>query len=521
MEGTELQRKGNDLVAVVFPSLLRDGQELQLVFRYAGDVLSEAGNGLLYVGERGTWYPNFGLNPAQFDLEFRYPANWTLVATGKPIPAAVAASQPTTDPDQMVSRWVSERPIAVAGFNLGQYTRSEARSGDVLVEAYGTKSLEKSFPKPPPEIVEVRPLSPNPQGPTSVVVLPPPPTPSPAHNTQAVADRAAKAVDHFSRWFGPYPYGSLALTQMPGAVSQGWPGLVFLSSQVFLTTEELNDLHHDSLTAILATQILEHETAHQWWGDLVLWSTYRDQWFSEGLANYSSLLVLEQQNPTQFHQVLDKYRSDLLSKTKNGEQMRDAGPVTLGQRLISSHFPGGYEAISYERGTWMFHMLRCMLRDAEATTHSRNGRTDSEEPFFRSLRKLRDRYAGKTITTRQLIEVFEADLPRPLWYQGHRSLDWFLDGWINGTAMPRLRTRGVRTVEKDRGVVVTGTLEQQDAPDALVTAVPVYAVISGRSPVLIGQVLADGAETSFRLNAPVGTRGVVFDPKETVLTTLK
>src|SRR3984957_554480 len=83
IEGTELRRKGNDLVTVVFPAPLVRGQELELHFTYAGDVLSEAGNGLLYVGERGTWYPNLGLSPAQFDMELHYPSNWTLVATGK------------------------------------------------------------------------------------------------------------------------------------------------------------------------------------------------------------------------------------------------------------------------------------------------------------------------------------------------------------------------------------------------------------------------------------------------------
>ena len=83
IEGTQLQRKGNDLVAVVFPAPLQAGQELKLRFNYAGEVLSEAGSGLLYVGERGKWYPSFGLSPAQFEMEFHYPANWTLVATGK------------------------------------------------------------------------------------------------------------------------------------------------------------------------------------------------------------------------------------------------------------------------------------------------------------------------------------------------------------------------------------------------------------------------------------------------------
>ena len=33
-----------------------------------------------------------------------------------------------------------------------------------------------------------------------------------------------------------------------------------------------------------------HETAHQWWGHIVLWRSYRDQWLSEGFAEYSGLL---------------------------------------------------------------------------------------------------------------------------------------------------------------------------------------------------------------------------------------
>ena len=45
LEGTELGRKGNDLVAVVFPAPLVPGQELKLRFHYAGEVLSEAGKG--------------------------------------------------------------------------------------------------------------------------------------------------------------------------------------------------------------------------------------------------------------------------------------------------------------------------------------------------------------------------------------------------------------------------------------------------------------------------------------------
>ena len=523
IEGTELRRKGNDMVAVVFPASLLPGQELKLRFTYAGEVLSEAGKGLLYVGERGTWYPNFGLSPARFEMEFHYPANWTLVATGKQVSGANGREAETNEEAgaDKVSRWTSERPIPVAGFNLGKYVRAEAKAGDILVEAYGTKGVEKSFPKVQAEVIEP-PVFPGVFTPRSMpptVVTPPPP--SPARDAQAVADRAAKAIASFSQWFGPYPYGSLALTQMPGNLSQGWPGLVFLSSFAFLSPQEQTDLHLDPVTRALDSQVLVHETAHQWWGDLVLWKSYRDQWISEGLANYASLLMLEQQNPAQFRQVLEKYRRDLLSKNKDGEWLRDAGPVTLGQRLESSHFPGGYEAISYERGTWLFHMLRSMLRDSEAASHSRKARANPEEPFFRGLRKIRERYAGKSISTEELVEVFEEELPRPLWYEKRPKLDWFLEGWIEGTAIPELETREIRIAEKNGVTTVTGMIVQKDVPEDLVTAVPVYAATAGNGLVFLGEVLADGRETGFRLTAPSGARKIVLDPKQTILSAPK
>jgi len=336
-----------------------------------------------------------------------------------------------------------------------------------------------------------------------------------------VADRAARAVESFSKWFGPYLYGSLALTQMPGDVSQGWPGLVFLSSFAFLSPEEQTDLHLDPVTRVLDSQVLVHETAHQWWGDLVVFKGYRDQWLAEGLANYSSLLVLEQQSPAQFRQVLEKYRNTLASKNKDGEWLRDAGPVTLGPRLVSSHFPGGYEAISYERGTWLFHMLRCMLRDAEAASHSHHGTTNPDEPFFRALRKARERYAGKSMSTRDLIQVFEEELPRPLWYANRHKLDWFVDGWINGTAMPELSTREVHITEQAGVTTVSGFIVQKDAPEDLVTAVPVYAETAANSLVFLGQVLADGQETSFHLTGPRNLHKILLDPQQTILTAPK
>ena len=192
----------------------------------------------------------------------------------------------------------------------------------------------------------------------------------------------------------------------------------------------------------LSSAIIAHETAHQWWGDLVGWSSYRDQWIAEALADYSALMFVEASDPRKFHATLEAYRNDLLEKNKEGIRQMDAGPVTLGIRLSSSHFPDGYTTNSYERGAWLFHMLRTMMRDAETTAsksktkHPRAPSALEDEPFVRALRKLRQKFESKTITTADLLSVFETELRPGLWHEGKKSLDWFFEGWVNGTAVP-------------------------------------------------------------------------------------
>ena len=134
------------------------------------------------------------------------------------------------------------------------------------------------------------------------------------YNEQHVAEESARAVEFFARRFGPYPYGKLALTQMPGELSQGWPGLIFLSSFAFLTPEEKAQLHVSSLEGTRSNLVVAHETAHQWWGDLVVWKGYRDQWIVEALAEYSSLMQLESQDPAKFRALLESYQDKLFAE---------------------------------------------------------------------------------------------------------------------------------------------------------------------------------------------------------------
>jgi hypothetical protein len=523
VEGSHLAKQGNDAIAVILPDSLEQGHKLELTFKYSGSVLSEAANGLLYVGDHGTWYPNRGFAMASFELEFTYPAAWTLVATGHRTQINAAGGEQT-------SKWITQRPVPVAGFNLGKYSQDVNRTGNVAIATYATVNVERGFPGTAKLADSVNPSMPRPgsavprDGLRTFPMISVPQLPSPAVNTQAVGAASAKAIEFYGRYFGPYPYGELNITQMPGSVSQGWPGLIFLSSYSFLTTQEKTKIEPDAVRRILSDQVIAHETAHQWWGDLVNWSGYRDQWMMEALANYSSLMLLESQDPSKFRRVMATYRDDLLAKGPKGTPLMNAGPVTLGFRLSSSQFPGAYQPICYGRGTWMLHMLRTMMRDAQSKGPSGTGssRRMEDEPFLRALRKLRKEYEDKALSTAELMHIFESELPPSLWYEGHKSLDWFYEGWINGSAIPAFELRDVKFTgkEKSKTTLVTGTLVQDQAPDTLVTAIPIYASIGGKK-IFLKRIFAEGEETQFRISAPAGTRTLVIDPEQTLLSRAK
>ena len=86
-----------------------------------------------------------------------------------------------------------------------------------------------------------------------------------------------------------------------------------------------------------------------------------------------------------------------------------------------------------------------------------------------------------------------------------KSLDWFFDGWVNGTVFPRFEIKDAKFSTRTGKPTVSATLQQIDAPDDLVTSVPVYGVV-GDSKIYLGRVFAEGQETRITLPVPLGRK---------------
>lgn len=510
------------VVAAILAAPLAVGRKYQLRFRYGGRIIFAAAHGLYALADRADWYPNRPGQPAAHDLTFTYPAALTLVATGAktavppgaaPLPAGYARSH-----------WLSLQPLALAGFNLGIYQEAEAEAtspqGPVEIRVYGAKA-------PPPLAAAVAGGGPS-LAPSATSDIPPAPT---AAQLAQVARKTARNVEFYEQRFGPMPYRRLAVTELPMRLGQGWPGLLYLATDSFLSPAQLEDLKLPTAARTQYPLMRPHEIAHQWWGDEVGWHDYHDQWLPEALATYSSLLYLESQpgGEAAMHAVLEQERQALLQRNAQGQEVQSAGPIWLGVRLDSGRFPNAYDTIIYDKGSWILHMIREMLRspeagDAPAPAGSRNATAfdPRDARFFALLQDFLRTYAGKTPSTADFERVAERHWPAALDLTQDGNLDWFFREWVDWTGVPRYEVIKEHWLGRGARQRLAGVLAQEQVPGGFLMPVPLYLRANGQLRYL-GTVAAQGPRTAFAFSLPAGWPSggapppIAIDPNDTIL----
>jgi hypothetical protein len=437
-------REDRQFLLIAQPAL-DPGQPHEVEIHYEGAVIRNAGNDVYYVGSRSTWYPRSAGELASYDLTFRYPKTLTIAATGTQLEDRI-------DGDWRITRLKTETPVRFVGFNLGNFQSVAVKHAGYTINLYANRRLESALtPRP------ALPAQPEDQfahrrhtasGP---LTLPQPVAtdPDPAGRMEKLTQDVIETLDFMTEQFGPTPFRNLAITPIPGGFGQGFPGLVYLSTLAYLNPDQLpQQLRQRSEETFFSDLLEAHEVAHQWWGNLVVPASYHDDWLIESLANYSALLLLERKKGSKaLDTVLNQYRAHLLSKAPSGNSLESAGPIVWGYRLESSFAPDAWRTVTYEKGTWIIHMLRRRLGD---------------EKFMSLLRDIAAHYHSiSTDQFRELALHYAAASPDP-------DLKIFFDNWVYGTGIPT-----VKLSYSWRAMKLTGTLAQRDVDAAFSALVPV------------------------------------------------
>ena len=110
------------------------------------------------------------------------------------------------------------------------------------------------------------------------------------YNIDEMVGALDSAREYYSKWFRPYPWKELKLSEFAALASyaQGFPTDITFSEAIGFLTK--NDKKLDAAFLITA-----HESAHQWWGNMVAPGRGPGgNLISEGGAHFSTLLLFEQ-----------------------------------------------------------------------------------------------------------------------------------------------------------------------------------------------------------------------------------
>ena len=226
----------------------------------------------------------------------------------------------------------------------------------------------------------------------------------------ALADRAAAAfartgdvLDYYAGLFGPYPFEAYGVVVPPVQA-----GAAMENETLSLFGEDM--LENRMADPVGAMVYLAHELAHQWFGDSVTVSRWKDIWLNEGFAEYASWLWLEHdQGPQALQSMVDQSIATL-----TGESYPPLGDPGL---------DGMFSTNVYERGALTLHALRLTVGD---------------QVFFGILRDWVSKYRYGNATTDDFIALVRRDAPAV----PADRLTGLLESWLFGERLPVLPGAG-------------------------------------------------------------------------------
>ena len=467
----EKKDEDSDL-GVILPEAKAVGKPFKIKVTYEGsDAIRAAGTGNFILIPRETWYPNnpasaFG-DRATFDIAFHYKKQYMMVGVGDRV------GEETVDGDIKTSKWTSgDVELAVAGFNFGDFKMKDLKDPDtgLDLEVFTNREI-------PDEVKMIAENSPT-MGSLNTGSM-----------ASTVLTDAENSTRLYSAFFGKLPYKRVAMTQQPaGFFGQAWPTLVFMPYIAFFdATYRVQLFGLQGATDGFWTEVAPHEVAHQWWGHSVGWTSYHDQWMSEGFAEFSASLFLQftEKNTAKYLTFWDNQRKRILEATPRtmNKKPYTVGPVTQGYRLNSAKTGAVAQSMIYPKGAYILQMIRMMMYDHRGAT--------GDQHFQEAMRDLISSHLNKDISTNDFKLAIERHILPTMDVDKNGKMDWFFDEYVYGTDMPSYKLSYTLAPGEGGKTNFSAKLEQSGVSKDFVMRVPLYLDF-GKGWVYLGTATAVG-----------------------------
>ncbi len=291
-----------------------------------------------------TWYPvnDQPSDKALYEITVHAPAPWTGIANGH-------LTGLTTEDDTTTTSWQLTEPASsyLVTLAIGDYAHSSNSTERGLRVDYW-----------------------NPRG--MVMRL---------ENLQT----AAATTDWIETKLGPYPFDSL--------------GLVVTDSMSAMETQTMVTLGNNEY--VLSPQVIAHELVHQWYGDQVSPSDWRDVWLNEGMTMLMQWIYEDEHD-------IRPLRESLRNARAADQSLRDEyGP------------PGDYDPQQFG-STNIYYVPGLMWSELRSEL--------GEDEFYRIARSWLTDHDNTSVTRGQIFDHWEEETGR--------ELSAFFDAWISGPTTP-------------------------------------------------------------------------------------
>ncbi|HTO68322.1 MAG TPA: M1 family aminopeptidase [Myxococcota bacterium] len=183
--------------------------------------------------------------------------------------------------------------------------------------------------------------------------------PGKKHLAKFALECAVQSLKRLEAYFGlPYPYGKLDLIAVPdfefGAMENA--GAVTFRETLLLVDPKTVSLAEKKRVA----EVIAHELAHMWYGDLVTMAWWDDLWLNEAFATWMAFKVVDDWKP-EWEMWLDfeSHRAPAFAL----DAMENTHPIYV--RVDSpSEATENFDVITYEKGASVVRMLESWLGPA-------------------------------------------------------------------------------------------------------------------------------------------------------------
>jgi hypothetical protein len=475
-------------LGIIYPQALEKGKDYKVRIQYEGDgAIQDSGSGNYILIPRSSWYPNnggtgFG-DRATFNITFRYPKNSILIAVG------ALAEPETQDGDSKIAKWTSgQTELAVAGFNYGRFKKKEFMDKDAgyNIEVYGNEELPDEIKAMQNRISQIEDTGGERTEKTGTNLR----AISTTSNADKAIGEAQNSVRIYNAYFGKLAYSRIAMSQQPAAsFGQAWPTLVFMPYSAFLDATQRAQIYGSADTPGNFFKIVApHEIAHQWWGHMVGWSSYHDQWMSEGFAEFSASLYVQlvEKNLDKFIGFWENHRREIVEATPQTKNIKPytIGPVTQGFRLNNAKTGSAYRYLVYPKGAYILHMIRMMMFD-----HKGGGDAKFREMMTDFIKS----HYNQDVSTEDFKAIVEKHMLPSMDIDKNGRMDWFFNQWVYGSEVPAYKLDYSIAPSGDGKAVVNLTVTQSGVKEDFAMIVPIY-VDYGKGWVKLGSATTFGTK---------------------------